>query len=221
MNILIIGASRGIGLEFVRQYVAAGIEAVGTARDDEGMQRIADAGGDALAFDALTDDPQILTDTVGSSLNLAIYNAGVYGPQTAGTEAVTQADFDRVMHTNVWAAMQVIPALAPALERGKGKLVTLSSLMGSLGERVSTTSWLYRASKSAINSVLLDTAHTLGPRGVTCLSVHPGWVRTDMGGPNADLSVEQSVTGLRKVIEAAKARDNGGFYAYDGRKIAW
>jgi NAD(P)-dependent dehydrogenase (short-subunit alcohol dehydrogenase family) len=221
MNILIVGASRGIGLEFVRQYCAAGIEVVGTARDDEGLQRIANAGGDALAYDALTDDPQVLADTCGAKCDLAIINLGVAGSRPPVPVAPTQAEFDLVMQTNVWAAMRIIPALAPALIAAKGKLVTLSSRMGSLGERSNASSWLYRASKSAINSVLRDAALTLGPQGVTCITVHPGWVRTDMGGAEADLRVDESVTGLRRVIADVKPKQNGTFLNYDGRAIAW
>jgi NAD(P)-dependent dehydrogenase (short-subunit alcohol dehydrogenase family) len=221
MNILIVGASRGIGLEFVKQYAAAGIEVVGTARDDAGMQRIADAGGDALAFDALTDDPKILLDTCGAKLGICVINAGVYGPKAASGESFAQEEFDQVMRSNVYVAMRLIPALAPALVAARGKLITVSSRMGSIGERSSGNGTAYRASKAALNSVLKDAAVTFGPKGVTCITVHPGWVRTDMGGAGADLSPEESVRGLRRVIAEIDPSDNGTFRNYDGGKIAW
>jgi NAD(P)-dependent dehydrogenase (short-subunit alcohol dehydrogenase family) len=221
MNILIVGASRGIGLEFVKQYAAAGIEVVGTARDDAGMQRIADAGGDALEFDALTDDPKILLDTCGAKLGICVLNAGVYGPKAASGESFSQEEFDHVMRSNVYVAMRLIPAIAPALVAGRGKLVTISSRMGSIGERTSGNGTAYRASKAALNSVLKDAAVTFGPKGVTCITVHPGWVRTDMGGASADLSPEESVKGLRRVIAEIDPSDNGTFRNYDGGKIAW
>jgi NAD(P)-dependent dehydrogenase (short-subunit alcohol dehydrogenase family) len=221
MNILIVGASRGIGLEFVKQYAAAGIEVVGTARDDAGMQRIADAGGDALEFDALTDDPKILLDTCGPQLGICVLNAGVYGPKAASGESFAQEEFDHVMRSNVYVAMRLIPAIAPALVAARGKLITISSRMGSIGERSSGNGTAYRASKAALNSVLKDAAVTFGPKGVTCITVHPGWVRTDMGGAGADLSPEESVKGLRRVIAEIDPSDNGTFRNYDGGKIAW
>jgi NAD(P)-dependent dehydrogenase (short-subunit alcohol dehydrogenase family) len=221
MNVLIVGASRGIGLEFVKQYAAAGIEVVGTARDEVGMQRIADAGGDALEFDALTDDPKILLDTCGAKLGICVINAGVYGPKAASGESFPQNEFDDVMRSNVYVAMRLIPALAPALVAARGKLITVSSRMGSIGERQSGNGTAYRASKAALNSVLKDAAVTLGPKGVTCITVHPGWVRTDMGGAGADLSPEESVKGLRRVIADIDPSDNGTFRNYDGSKIAW
>jgi NAD(P)-dependent dehydrogenase (short-subunit alcohol dehydrogenase family) len=221
MNILIVGASRGIGLEFVKQFAAAGIEVVGTARDDAGMQRIADAGGDALAFDALTDDPKILLDTCGAQLGICVINAGVYGPKAASGESFAQEEFDQVMRSNVYVAMRLIPAIAPALVAARGKLITVSSRMGSIGERSSGNGTAYRASKAALNSVLKDAAVTFGPKGVTCITVHPGWVRTDMGGAGADLSPEESVKGLRRVIAEIDPSDNGTFRNYDGGKIAW
>jgi NAD(P)-dependent dehydrogenase (short-subunit alcohol dehydrogenase family) len=221
MNILIVGASRGIGLEFVKQYAAAGIEVVGTARDEAGMQRIADAGGDALEFDALTDDPKILLDTCGAKLGICVLNAGVYGPKAALGESFVQEEFDHVMRSNVYVAMRLIPALAPALVAARGKLITVSSRMGSIGERQSGNGTAYRASKAALNSVLKDASVTFGPQGVTCITVHPGWVRTDMGGAGADLSPEDSVKGLRRVIAEIDPSDNGTFRNYDGGKIAW
>ena len=218
---LIIGASRGIGLEFVRQYAAAGVEVVGTARDDEGLQRIAQAGGDALQFDALTDDPRVLTDTCGAKLHLCVINAGVYGPRAGMGDAIAQEDFDTTMRTNVLVAMRLIPSVATSLVAGRGKLVTISSRMGSIGERTSANGTVYRASKAALNSVLKDASITYGAKGVVCFTAHPGWVRTDMGGAEADLSVEQSVSGLRRVIADADAGDNGHFINFDGSKIAW
>ncbi len=221
MNILIVGASRGIGLEFVKQYAAAGIEVVGTARDEEGLQRIIAAGGDALEFDALADDPNILLETCGKKLDICVLSAGVYGPKAAIGESFAQDEFDHVMRSNVYVAMRLIPMLASALVAARGKLITVSSRMGSIGERQSGNGTAYRASKAALNSVLKDAAVTLGPKGVTCITVHPGWVRTDMGGAGADLSVEESVKGLRRVIAEIDPSDNGSFHNYDGGKIAW
>jgi NAD(P)-dependent dehydrogenase (short-subunit alcohol dehydrogenase family) len=109
--------------------------------------------------------------------------AGVYGPRHDGFP--TQQEFDDVMHTNVLAAMRLLPIVGPLVAHARGKLAVISSRMGSIGERTSASGSLYRASKAALNSVLADAALSFGPQGVTCLSFHPGWVQTDMGGAGA------------------------------------
>ena len=126
---------------------------------------------------------------------------------------------DAVMHTNVLGAMRVIPQVADALAPG-AKLAMLSSRMGAIGPRTSAGGWLYRASKAAANSVLKDASTVLADRAV-CVSLHPGWVRTDMGGAGADLPVEQSVTDMRRVIASLTPADNGRFLNHDGSPIAW
>ena len=136
-------------------------------------------------------------------LDVAILNAGVYGPRHDGFPL--QTDFDQVMHTNVLAAMRLLPILAPLVaahgKRSGGKLAVLSSRMGSLSERGHAGGSLYRASKAALNSVLIDTALTFGAKGVTCVALHPGWVRTEMGGGGADLTVEESASGIRHTLD--------------------
>jgi NAD(P)-dependent dehydrogenase (short-subunit alcohol dehydrogenase family) len=194
---------------------------VGTARDDAGMERITAAGGDAIEFDALRDDPSVLAHACGAKLAVCVLNAGVAGQRASFGADIALDDFTQVMQTNVFAALRILPALAPALIAAKGKLITVSSRMGSIGERANANSTVYRASKAALNSVLKDAACTYGAKGVTCITVHPGWVRTDMGGANADISVEQSVSGLRRVIADMDAGDNGMFINYDGSKIHW
>jgi NAD(P)-dependent dehydrogenase (short-subunit alcohol dehydrogenase family) len=103
----------------------------------------------------------------------------------------------------------------------RGKLAVISSRMGSIGERSSASGSLYRASKAALNSVLADAALTYGPQGVTCLTFHPGWVQTDMGGAGAPLSVEESVRSLRATLAGADASQNGAFLNHDGMPIPW
>jgi len=125
------------------------------------------------------------------------------------------------MHTNVLAAMRLLPIVAPLLAATRGKLGVISSRMGSIGERRSQDGSLYRASKAALNSVLADTALTFGPQGVTCLSFHPGWVQTDMGGAGAALTVEESVSALRATLAGAGHGRNGSFLNYDGNPIPW
>jgi NAD(P)-dependent dehydrogenase (short-subunit alcohol dehydrogenase family) len=220
--ILVIGASRGIGLEFVRQYRAGGARVIGTYRRQDDAEKLRALGADALPLDVL--DAVSIADfgarLAGETLQAAILNAGVYGPRSEGLATPEQDDFDRVMRTNVLAAMRLIPLLAPRIAPG-GTLAVLSSRMGSISLTHSSFGWLYRASKAALNSVLKVASIELGARGIVCIALHPGWVRTDMGGSAADLDVADSVVGVRRVIDAAAAADNGGFFSYDGEPLAW
>lgn len=221
MKVLVIGASRGLGLEFVRQYVGAGARVTATARAAADVERLRALGAEAFALDVA--DPVSAAGIGwridGAGFDVAIHNAGVYGPRTAALETPTRDDFDAVMRTNVFGAMQVLPQVAEALAPG-AKLAVLSSRMGSIGARTGTSGWLYRASKAALNSVLKDVALTLAGRA-TCVAFHPGWVRTDMGGAGADLDVEQSVADLRRTIAALTPADTGRFLNHDGSPIDW
>ncbi len=221
MNILIIGASRGIGLEFVRQYAHAGARVIATARSDEGMGKITALGAVALRVDVTK--PASVSGLAwqldGEKIDVVVINAGVYGPSTSGLQPPSAQDFDAVMHTNVLGPMRVLPQLTDALAVN-AKLAIISSRMGSIGLRESTVGWLYRASKAAVNSALKDASISLSGQA-TCIAFHPGWVRTDMGGSGADLAVEESVSGMRKVLANLQPADNGQFFNYDGKPLAW
>jgi NAD(P)-dependent dehydrogenase (short-subunit alcohol dehydrogenase family) len=220
-TVLILGASRGIGHELVRQYRADGWRVIATARKQADCDDLAQLGAQALRLD-VTNAESIaglgwqLDD---EKLDAAWLVAGVYGPTHAGFP--TEQEFDEVMHTNVLAAMRLLPVVAPLLTGTRGKLAVISSRMGSIGERSSSEGSLYRASKAALNSVLADTALGFGPQGVTCVSFHPGWVQTDMGGAGATLKVEDSVRALRATLAGVDASRNGAFLNYDGTPIPW
>ena len=218
---LVIGASRGIGLEMVRQYLADGWRVIATARKAEDIDALADLGAEAHGLDVTNIEAVagLGWKLDGEELNVAILNAGVYGPRHDGFPL--QSDFDNVMHTNVLAAMRLLPVIAPMVCATRGKLAVLSSKMGSLSERSNPTGSLYRASKAALNSVLIDTALSFGKQGATCVALHPGWVRTDMGGGGADLPVEQSAAGIRATLAALPASDQAVYRNYDGTSIGW
>jgi NAD(P)-dependent dehydrogenase (short-subunit alcohol dehydrogenase family) len=220
-TVLILGASRGIGHELVRQYRADGWRVIATARKQADCDELARLGAQALRLD-VTNAESIaglgwqLDD---EKIDAAWLVAGVYGPTHAGFP--TEQEFDEVMHTNVLAAMRLLPIVAPLVASTRGKLAVISSRMGSIGERTSTDGSLYRASKAALNSVLADAALSFGPQGVTCVSFHPGWVQTDMGGAGATLTVEESVRSLRATLAGVDASKNGAFLNYDGAPIPW
>ena len=221
---LIVGASRGIGREFVRQYKGAGWRVLATARDDAALEALEELGAETFSLD-VTAPAEIAAlgwKLDGERLDAAVLVSGVYGPRTESVETVTAEDFDEVMVTNVRGPMQLIPILLPLVEEAHGVLAVLSSRMGSITDATGTTGWLYRVSKAALNDALKITS--LQTRRAACVALHPGWVRTDMGGAQAAIDPERSVNGMRQVLaQAAAAHEsfNGRFYQYDGTPLEW
>ena len=220
-HVLIIGASRGIGLELARQYRADGAAVTATARDDAGLERLRTLGATALRLDVVdaASASGLAWQVDGARFDVAIINAGVSGTRTTGLQPPDEAEFDHVMHTNVLGPMRMLAQMAEALAPG-ARVAVLSSRMGSITLRAAPNSWLYRASKAAVNSVLKDASLALAGQAV-CVAFHPGWVRTDMGGTHADIDVAESVTGIRRTLAGLREADNGSFFNYDGQALAW
>ena len=222
-TVLVIGASRGIGLEFVRQYINDGARVVATHRSPEAGAALRDLGAKPVSLDVR--DEGALADfgeqMAKESIDVAIINAGIVGPRTNPIQSPGGLDFDAVMHTNVRAPMQLIPGIAPGLIAARGKLAVISSRMGSVSLMSSNSNWLYRASKAALNAALKAASLELGGHGVVCIAFHPGWVRTDMGGGGADIDAQASVAGMRRVLAGANDSANGKFINYNGEHLAW
>ncbi|RDU99991.1 SDR family oxidoreductase [Trinickia dinghuensis] len=223
-TVLIVGASRGLGHEFVRQYDAAGWRVIATARDDRALAELDSLNATSISLDVTEPDDIAALESklAGERLDTALIVAGVYGPATEGVEPFTVEDFDYVMTTNVRGPMMLMPVLLPLVESAHGVLGVVSSRMGSIAEATGTTGWLYRTSKAALNCAL--RVASLQTRRATCLSLHPGWVRTAMGGAQAAIDVERSVSGMRAVIAAAsvdRETYHGRFVQYDGTAIDW
>ena len=221
MNVLVVGASRGIGLELVRQYREQGARVTATARSPQALDALRALGATPIALNVASAESvsRLAWQVDGAAFDVIVFCAGVYGPRTTALEPPTEAEFAEVMNTNVLGPMRVIPSLVDALAPG-AKLVLLSSRMGAIGPRTGHQGWLYRASKAAANSVLKDVSQVLAGRCV-CVSMHPGWVRTEMGGADGDLAPEQSASDLRRVAAALTPADNGRFINHDGATIAW
>jgi len=220
-TVLILGASRGIGLALAIEYRAAGWKVLASARTATDVTKLTALGMAAFACDVtdLNDCAALGWRLDDEKIDVAILNAGVMSNWTDTLTTPGQEEFQHVMQTNVLAAMRILPIIAPAVQSSKGRLAVVSSRMGSLSLRESPDAWLYRASKAALNSVLLDIAHSF-PEMIS-VALHPGWVRTDMGGKEATLSPEQSAAGIRQTLAKLQHSDNGTFYNFDGKKLSW
>jgi len=217
-TVLITGANRGLGLEFVRQYSADGWDVVATARETSDEL-------DALKVRVESLDMSDLEAVAGfgqrlDTLDLLIANAGTYGPKSASSADDARGWLD-TFTVNTVAPFLLAQSVLPLVERARGKLIAISSKMGSIDDNSSGGYLAYRSSKTALNSAWRNLALEVRSRDVVAAVLHPGWVKTRMGGSSAPLDAEDSVGGMRRVIERLRLDDSGGFFGYDGATIAW
>jgi NAD(P)-dependent dehydrogenase (short-subunit alcohol dehydrogenase family) len=215
-KVLITGANRGLGLEFVRQYKEAGWEIVATARENSTEL-------DALGVEVETLEMSDLgaVSDFGKRfdrLDLLIANAGTYGPREVRDAEAGSAWADTFV-VNTIAPFLLAESVLPAVQVAGGKLIAVSTRMGSIEDNDSGGFIAYRSSKSALNSAWRSLA--IDNPGVVCAVLHPGWVQTRMGGASAPLQPEQSIAGMRRVIEGLGREQSGGFFAYDGAEVPW
>ncbi|WP_029029730.1 SDR family NAD(P)-dependent oxidoreductase [Salinarimonas rosea] len=231
-TILITGVGRGIGRGLAEAYLRAGAEVIGTMRDaTRAPATFADALGsgrlvlleaDVRDTDSLAAAAAALRD---APVDVLIACAGIMGERTADTLHSDPGAYAEVFDVNVLGVLRTVQALRPALARaaqarGEAKVLVISSQMGA-GTNQKSNAMPYRVSKAAANTIARGLATDLAPERIHVAACHPGWVRTEMGGPGADIAVEESVAGLMRLVEGLDAQAAGGFWNWDGRRMAF
>lgn len=231
LSILITGANRGLGLEFSRQYAAAGWRVIAACREPSAADDLVALAKqypniriEALNVADFTQVDALAARLADESLDVLLNNAGVYGDKPGqGFGHLDYQAWSETLAVNTLAPVKMAEAFLPNLERGEKKLIaTVSSLMGSMADNTSGGSVLYRSSKAGLNAAMKSLAIDLRPRAVGVLILHPGWVKTDMGGQNALIDAQTSVSGMRQRIEAFSLEQSGSFVRFDdGRVMPW
>jgi NAD(P)-dependent dehydrogenase (short-subunit alcohol dehydrogenase family) len=227
-SILITSANRGLGLEFVRQYAADGWRIFAASRNPDAasdLQKLARAH-------AITVFPMDVTDPAGirraaaglddEPIDVLLNSAGIIGKPGQRVGNIDYESWAQVLNVNTMGPLRVTEAFVEHVARSERKLiVTITSGLGSIADNTSGGSISYRTSKAAVNMAVRCAAIDLAPRGIACVLVNPGWVKTDMGGPNAPLTPSESVAALKRLIATFGLTHSGKFFHYDGREYAW
>jgi NAD(P)-dependent dehydrogenase (short-subunit alcohol dehydrogenase family) len=229
-TVLITGANRGLGLEFCRQYAEAGWNVLACCRDPENAAELRTLSAqrpsvsvhrlDVSRFDQIDALSRELAD---QAIDVLLNNAGIYGDsEQAAFGALDYEAWARVFRINAMAPVKMAEAFLPQIGRGSRKLiVAVTSLMGSIADNTGGGSILYRSGKAALNAAMKSLSIDLRPQGIGVLLLHPGWVKTDMGGSNAPTSPKDSIAGMRRVIEAYTPDDSGRFLDFRGTELPW
>lgn len=229
-TILVTGANRGIGLELVRQFSREGWRVHACCRrprEAADLSALAKAAADRVTVHRLeVTDAAALAELArrlkDEAIDILMNNAGIYGRDRAPGGLPDEKAWLEVLRVNTIAPLRIASALIEPVARSRRRVIaSMSSRMGSIQDNRSGGYHPYRASKAALNMVMKSLSVDLAGRGITAVVLSPGWVRTDMGGSGAPLSVEQSVTGLRRVLLSLTPADTGRFIEHDGSDVPW
>jgi len=223
---LITGANRGLGLEFARQYAADGWRVIATCRRPDKAEELAAIGGEiqihALDVTDFARVEALAKQLAGVTIDLLINNAGIYGPRVVPYDKVDYGAWAEVVRADTMSPLKVSAVFLDNVARAKGgKIVTLTSKMGSMGDNTSGGSYIYCSAKAGLNAVMRSLSIDVHDKGIIVTVLHPGWVRTDMGGAGALIDTFESVAGMRQVISGLTIQDSGRFYNYDGAELPW
>lgn len=222
-TVLITGANRGLGLEFARQYAADGWHVIATARSPDGADDLEALSVEIATLDVA--DPAsvdaLAKSLEGRPIDLLINNAGIF-PRVGSIEEIDFDDYNRTLAVNTVGPVRVTRALLPNLRASEMKtVVNITSRLGSIALTDNGVFYGYRESKAALNMFTRTLANELRPEGFTCLTIHPGWVQTDMGGESAMLTPAESISGMRAVIAGRGPADTGTYWSYSGERVPW
>jgi len=226
-SILISGSSRGLGLEFARQYARDGWRVYATCRNPEQADRLHALGAANISLHQLdvSSEESIRTlaaEMHGVPIDIVLANAGINEPRAVTPETVTRADWLDVINVNTFAPLALVGALKANLLAGEQKkAVAMSSLMGSIGSNTWGTQYVYRASKSALNALWRNLSVDWKPDGIICALMRPGFVKTEMTNFTGDLLPEETVTGMRAVLSGLTMAGSGCYHSYDGTQLPW
>jgi NAD(P)-dependent dehydrogenase (short-subunit alcohol dehydrogenase family) len=228
-TLFITGANRGIGLALTQQYLEADWQVVATCRNPDNADELNQLAAD---FDSLSIKPlevtqasaidSLVTSLDGRPVDILINNAGVYGQSNSYFGNTNTEQWLDALNTNTIAPIKIMEALVDNIAASEKRIIaSMSSKMGSMDDNGSGGSYVYRSTKAALNAVMVSAAHDLKPRGITTVILHPGWVRTDMGGPNGEISTAESAAHLRNILAKVSLENAGDFYDIDGSIIPW
>ncbi len=226
-TVLITGSNRGLGLKFAELYSLKNYNVIATCRDPDNASNLIKLTdqSDSITIQSLdvgkSEQIKNLASTLDSTpIDILINNAGIWRSSSLGS-ADKQAWLESFAINSI-APYELTHALLPSLNKGnQKKVVSITSKMGSIDDNTSGSSYIYRSSKSALNMVMRSLEHDLQSHDIATLTLHPGWVQTDMGGMNALIDDMQSVSGMIEVIDSLNIKNTGRFIDYSGKKINW
>ncbi|HCN47413.1 MAG TPA: short-chain dehydrogenase [Pseudomonas sp.] len=221
---LIIGASRGLGLGLVERLSEDGWNVVATVRDTaraEALKALPGVRVETLEMNSGAQLDALQKNLEGQTFDLLFVNAGVKGPDNQDAEAAQLADVGDLFMTNSVAPIRVAQRFTGQLREGTGVIAFMSSVLGSVAIPDAPDLALYKASKAALNSMINSFVVRLGDTRLSVLAMHPGWVKTDMGGDGADIDVATSTRGMVEQVKAHSGKPGVHYINYKGESLIW